>query len=69
MFASPRNEVLKRKICVVVHGYTNDFVDSVLALNPGSHGSSDALGLVDACGNHCHRFTVMYGHPLSQRIF
>ena len=69
MFASPKNVALKRKRCVAVHGYTNDFADSVLVLNPGSHGSSDALGLVDACGNRCHRFTVMYGHPLSQPTF
>jgi len=69
MFALPKNAALKRKRCVGVHGYINDFVDSVLALNPESLGSSDALGLADACGNHCHRFTVMYGHPLSQRTF
>jgi len=49
--------------------WVNDFADSVLVLNPGSHSSSDALGLPDECGNHCHRFTVMYGHQLSQPTF
>ncbi len=69
MFVSPRNVALKRKRCVVVLGCTNDFVDSVSALNPAYHGSRDALDLPDACGNHCHRFTVMYGHQLFQQTY
>ena len=67
-FVLPRNEVSKKNRCVVAHGYTNDFADSVPALNPGSHGSRDVLALPDVCGNHFVHSKAMYGPQLFRPI-
>ena len=69
MFALPKNVVLKRKICVVVHGYINGFADSVPVLNQGYHGLKDVLDYQGARGDLSVHLRVMYGLQLSPQTF